>query len=71
MKGNVFLQELLKGIAHNSAMEGYYPHELILVYEVCQMKGTLIGVSELTFEISYQVGLLNHCAFGHKVKSKT
>ena len=53
MKGNVFLQELLKGIAHNSAMEGYYPHELILVYEVCQMKGTLIGVSELTFEKSY------------------
>ena len=22
-------------------MEGYYPHELILGYEVCQMKGTL------------------------------
>ena len=30
---------------HGSVMEGYYPHELILGYEVCQMKGTLIGVS--------------------------
>ena len=32
--------------------------ELILGYEVCQMKGTLIGVSELTLEKSYQFGLL-------------
>ena len=29
---------------HGSAMEGYYPHELILGYEVCQMKGTLIDI---------------------------
>ena len=41
---------------HGSVMEGYYPHELILGYEVCRMKGTLIGpgVSELTLEKSYQ-----------------
>ena len=43
---------------HGSAMEGYYPHELILRYEVCQMKGTLIGFSELTLEKSYEFGLL-------------
>ena len=43
---------------HGSAEEGYYPHELILGYEVCQRKGTLIGVSELTLEKSYQFGLL-------------
>ena len=35
-----------------------YPRELILGYEVCQMKGTLIGVSELTLEKSYQFDLL-------------
>ena len=34
-RGNI--QELI----HGSAIEGYYPHELILGYEVCQMKGTL------------------------------
>ena len=33
-----------RNLIHGSAMEGYYPHELILGYEICQMKGTLIGV---------------------------
>ena len=33
-------------------------HELLLGYEVCQMEGKLIGVSELTLEKSYQFGLL-------------
>ena len=37
---------------HGSAMEGYYPHESILGYEMCQIKGTLIEVSELTLEQS-------------------
>ena len=37
-------------ILHGSAMEGYYPHELILGYEICQMKGTIIEVSELTLK---------------------
>ena len=45
-------------VVHGSAKEGYYPHELILGYEVCQMKGTLIGVSELTLKKPYQFGLL-------------
>ena len=53
---------------HGSAMKGYYPHELILGYEVCQMKGTHIGVSELTLKKSYQFVLLRirplHCDFG-------
>ena len=44
--------------SHGSAVEGYYPHELILGYDICQMKGTHIGVSELTLEKSYQFGLL-------------
>ena len=39
-------------------MEVYYPHELILRYEICQMKGTFIGVSELILEKSYQFGFL-------------
>ena len=45
-------------LIHGSAMEGYYPHELILGYEVWQMKGTLIGISELSLEKSYQFGIL-------------
>ena len=45
-------------MSHGSAKEGYYPNEIILGYEVYQMKGTLIGVSELTLEKSYQFGLL-------------
>ena len=39
---------ILDHCVHGSAMKEYYPHELILGNEVCQMKGTLIGVSELT-----------------------
>ena len=54
------IQVLHQGV-HGSAKKGYYPHELILGYEVCQMKGTLVGgVSELTF------WEFNHCAFGPK-----
>ena len=60
--------ELVRQGAHGSAMEGYYPHELKLGYEICQMKGTLIGVSELTLQKSYQLGLLRirplHCTVG-------
>ena len=49
---------LIINTRHGSVEEGYYPHELILGYGVCQMKSTLIGVSELTLEKSYQIGLL-------------
>ena len=48
---NLSLYQILFGalismeLQHGSAEEGYYPHELLLGYEVCQMKGTLIGVS--------------------------
>ena len=61
-------------MVHGSAKEGYYPHELILGYEVCQMKGKLIGnlitdlrkiLSNWPFENSTTVLLV------HKVKSKT
>ena len=45
-------------LGHGSAEKGYYPYELILGYEICQMKGTHIGVSEITLEKSYQFGLL-------------
>ena len=56
---NLFFSQR-QDVQHGSAMEGYYPHELIVRYEVCQIKGTytLIGVSELTLEKSYQSGLL-------------
>ena len=59
--------ESLKLPCNGSAEEGYYPHELLLGYEVCKMKGTHIGVSELTLEKSYPFGLLRirplHSAF--------
>ena len=32
-------------ISHGSAMEGHYPHEMILGYEVCHMKGTVENTS--------------------------
>ena len=47
-----------KKAGHGSGEVGYYPHELILGYEVCQMKGTHMGVSELKLDKSYQFGLL-------------
>ena len=53
---------------HGPAIEAHYPHELILWFEACQMKGTHKGVSELTLEKSELFGLLRirplHCAFG-------
>ena len=56
---------------HGSAMKGYYPHELILGYEVCQMKGTHIGVSELTLEKSnWPFENSTTVCLVHKVKSK-
>ena len=33
------------------------PHELADGFEVCQMKGTHIGASELTLFKSYEIGL--------------
>ena len=47
----------MKGL-HGSALEGSYPHELASGFEVCQMKGTHTGVSELTLLKSYEIGLL-------------
>ena len=43
---------------HGSALEGSDPHELAAGFEECQMKGTHIGVSELTLFKSYEIGLL-------------
>ena len=60
------VRALIWGGGHGSAMEGYYPHELVMGYEVCQMKGTLIRVLELTLEKWYQFSLLrirDHFAF--------
>ena len=45
-------------LAHGSALEGSDPHELAAGFEVCQMKGTHIGASELTLFKSYEIGLL-------------
>ena len=57
---NVFLivQSFLKLVPHGSALEGSDPHELAAEFEVCRMKGTHIGVSELTLFKSYEIGLL-------------
>ena len=43
---------------HGRALEGSDPHELAGGFEVCQMKGTHIGTSELTLFKSYKIGLL-------------
>ena len=43
---------------HGSALVGSDPHELAAGFKVCQMKGTDIGVSELTLFKSYEIGLL-------------
>ena len=43
---------------HGRALEGSDPHELAGGFEVCQMKGTHIGASELTLFKSYEIGLL-------------
>ena len=43
---------------HGSALVGSDPHELQPEFEACQMKGTHIGVSELTLFKSYEIGLL-------------
>ena len=43
---------------HGSALLGSDPHELAPEFEVYQMKGTHIGVSELTLFKSYGIGLL-------------
>ena len=43
---------------HGRALEGSDPHELAGEFEVCQMKGTHIGASELTLFKSYEIGLL-------------
>ena len=45
-------------LEHGSALVGSDPHELATEFEVCQMKGTHIGVSELTLFKSYEIGLL-------------
>ena len=44
--------------AHGSALVGSDPHEKAPGFEVCQMKGTHIGASELTLFKSYEIGLL-------------
>ena len=55
---------------YGSAMEEYYPHELILGYEVWPMKGTLIGVSELSLEnpINLAFWEFDHCTMGQAIK---
>ena len=57
----------IKYIQHGRALEGSDPHELAGGFEVlCQMKGTHIGVSEMTLFKSYEIGLLRirpHCVF--------
>ena len=45
-------------IAHCRALEGSDPHELAGGFEVCQMKGTHIGTSELKLFKSYKIVLL-------------
>ena len=45
-------------MTHGSALEVSDPHELAPGFEVCQMKGTHIGASELTLFKSYEIGLL-------------
>ena len=49
-------------VIHGSALEGSDPHELAAGFEVCQMKGTHIGSSELTLFKSNEVGLLTQCS---------
>ena len=44
--------------SHGSALVGSDPHERAPGFEVCQMKGTHIGASELTLFKSYEIGLL-------------
>ena len=51
---NLYLEHL----AHGRALEGSDPHELAGGFEVCQMKGTNIGTSELTLFKSYKIGFL-------------
>ena len=46
-------------LQHGSALVGSDPHELTHEFEIWQMKGTHVGVSELTLEKSYQFGLLS------------
>ena len=43
---------------HGSALEGSDPHEFAPGFEVCQMKGTYIGASEMTLCKSYEIGFL-------------
>ena len=43
---------------HGRSLEGSDPHELAGGFEVCKMKGTHIGTSELTLFKSYKIGLL-------------
>ena len=61
-------------VIHGSALEGSDPHELAAGFEVCQMKGTHIGTSELTLFKCYEIGLLRiHLTtvlLNHKVKFK-
>ena len=45
-------------ILHGRALEGSDPHELAGGFQVCQMKGTHIGASELTLFKSYEIGIL-------------
>ena len=45
-------------VGHGRALEGSDPHKLAGGFEVCQMKGTHIGASELTLFKSYEIGLL-------------
>ena len=44
--------------SHGSALVGSDPHELTPEFEICQMKGTHIGISELTLFKSCEIGLL-------------
>ena len=51
---------------NGSALVGPDPHEFPPGFELCLVKGTHIGISELTFFKSYESALLRiqHCAFG-------
>ena len=60
-------------INQGSVLEGSDPQELAPEFEVCQMKDTHIGASELTLFKSYEIGLLRirpPVLLVHKVKSK-
>ena len=59
--------------SHGSALVGSDPHDLAPGFEVCQMKVTHIGVSELTSFKSYEIGPFENSTtvlLDHKVKSK-